>query len=162
MLSLHGPGGAFDNRLANLSYGTPTQNAADRIRDGSDLRGEQLPFAKLTAEVIAECKRRYAAGETQTALAREVGVHQATVCEAINGKNWAHLVAPEEQVRPRTWLTGEAHTQAKLTWPKVDEIRKRYAAGENQYELAAAFGVSQPVISSVVRHATWKVAPGRS
>lgn len=31
----HGPGGALDNRLVNLCYGTPAENAADKVRDGT-------------------------------------------------------------------------------------------------------------------------------
>jgi hypothetical protein len=31
----HGPGGALDNRLTNLCYGTPAENSADMVRDGT-------------------------------------------------------------------------------------------------------------------------------
>lgn len=155
----HGPNGPLDNRASQLCYGTSAENYADRLRDGTDQRGEQFTFAKLTEAIIAECKRRYAAGETQAALAREFGVTSAAVCDAVNGKNWAHLADPADEVRPRTWLTGEKHSQAKLTWEKVDEIRRRYAAGENQYELARAFGVSQPTTQRIVTGKNWVRKP---
>lgn len=153
----HGPGGKLDNRSENLCYGTRLENMHDKRRDGTDLRGEQCGYAKLTAAIVAECKRRYAAGETQTVLAREFGVDQATVCDAVNGRRWAHLADPAVEVRPRTWLTGEAHSQAKLNWESVGEIRRRYATGEMQRPLAAEFGVSQAVISCIVRGKTWKL-----
>ena len=154
----HGPNGKLDNRASQLCYGTRKENLEDRDRDGTDLRGDHCAYAKLTAAIVTECKRRYAAGETQTALAREFGVSQPAISEAVNGKKWAHLAGPADEVRPRTWLTGEAHTQAKLNWESVAEIRRRYAAGEMQTPLGADFGVSQQVISSIVRGKTWKRA----
>lgn len=95
MDALHGPGGALDNRLVNLSWGTPSKNMGpDKIRDGTIPWGERSASAKLTAETVMECRRRYAAGESQRALAREFGVHQSTVSLAITGVNWAHLEPP--------------------------------------------------------------------
>lgn len=47
---------------------------------------------------------------------------------------------------------GENHAAAKLTNEQVVEIRRRYAAGGiSQRPLAAEYGVSQPVISKVIR-----------
>ena len=49
------------------------------------------------------------------------------------------------------------HANAKLTAAQVIAIRQRYDAGENtQQELAAEFGVSQRVISLVVRRESYK------
>lgn len=86
----HGPGGTLDNRLVNLCYGTPAENIHDKVRDGIANRGERQGRAKLTVAIVAECKRRFAAGETQTALAREFGVVQQTVSRAITGTNWTY------------------------------------------------------------------------
>jgi hypothetical protein len=93
MESLHGPGGSQDNRLANLSYGTRRQNSGpDRARDGTTNRGERCGSAKLTAAIVIECRRRYAAGEeTLTAMAREHGVSIGHMSQIVSGKKWAHL-----------------------------------------------------------------------
>jgi hypothetical protein len=56
------------------------------------------------------------------------------------------------QEQPR----GANHANAKLTWEQVSDIRKRYAAGELQVPLAKTFGVSQRVISLVIRKETYK------
>jgi len=56
-------------------------------------------------------------------------------------------------------VRGEGFSSAKLTDKKVLEIRKRYADGETQMELAAAFSVAQTSISKVVRHQGWKHIP---
>lgn len=37
----HGPAGLMDNRLTNLSWGTPGDNAHDRKRDGTDVKVNQ-------------------------------------------------------------------------------------------------------------------------
>lgn len=97
MQTRHGPGGWRDNRLVNLCYGTPAENQRDRERDGTDLRGEAIPWSKLTEAVVRECRRRHAVGEVQRALAREFGVNPATLHNAIVGKTWAHVAMDNEE-----------------------------------------------------------------
>lgn len=88
----HGPNGKFDNRLSELCYGTRAENQRpDRIRDDTDLHGERSGTAKLTDEIVIECRRRYAAGESQFALALEVGVSPTAMGHAVTGKTWKHL-----------------------------------------------------------------------
>lgn len=89
----HGPGGSLDNRLVNLSYGTPLQNTHDQIRDGTMRRGTAKQEAKLTEAIVAECRARYTAGETQQALAAEFGVSQTTMGKAITGRTWTAVPA---------------------------------------------------------------------
>ncbi len=51
---------------------------------------------------------------------------------------------------------GERNGSAKLTGAIVHAIRVRYAAGEaTQTALAREYGVSQPVVSSIVRQKVW-------
>lgn len=89
----HGPGGRRDNRLANLSYGTFAQNTHDMIRDHTVSRRGHLAV-KLTPEIVIECRRRYAAGESPTVLANEFGVGDGTMVHAVTGKSWASLSIP--------------------------------------------------------------------
>lgn len=56
----------------------------------------------------------------------------------------------------RAQPTGAAHTNAKLTDKQVSQIRKRYSQGELQMPLAKEFGVSQRVISLIVRRESYK------
>jgi hypothetical protein len=75
------------------------------------------------------------------------------------------LTPPERRARglrsgahthPERIVRGEAQGAAKLTEPQVVEIRERYAAGGlRQVDLAAEFGVSQTLISKVVRREAW-------
>jgi len=87
----HGPGGRQDDSLANLYWGTPSRNQLDRRRDGTSNQGERSVQARLTNEIVLECRRRYLSGETQTALAAEFGVTSGAMCNAVHGKTWAHL-----------------------------------------------------------------------
>lgn len=54
-----------------------------------------------------------------------------------------------------TRTSGEINGQVKLTAEKVREIRARYAAGANQYDLATEYGVKQPTISNIITGKTW-------
>ena len=160
MQSRHGTGGNLDNRLANLCYGTSKENKADQVRDGVANRGERCGSAKLTAAIVLECRRRYAAGETQTALAAEFGVSEPTISQLIHGVTWAHLREGLDHVPAPGRARGESHGGAKLTAAEVTEIRARYQAGGiTQYELAAEYGISQPVIGKVVTGKLWAHLP---
>lgn len=54
---------------------------------------------------------------------------------------------------------GERNGRSKLTAEKVAEIRRMYAEGtKKQYELAATYGVTQPVISEIILRKIWKTS----
>lgn len=58
--------------------------------------------------------------------------------------------------KPPVFL-GESHPHARLTVEQVREIRLRYAAGgTSQQSLGDEYGVSQAVISAIVRRKTWR------
>lgn len=50
---------------------------------------------------------------------------------------------------------GAANANAKLTQEKVDRIRSLYGKGPGMYELARQFGVSQSMISCIIRRKNW-------
>ena len=54
-------------------------------------------------------------------------------------------------------LRGEKSSNHKLTWRKVREIRRRYAAdgGPSQHALAAEYDVTQVAIHHIVTKVTW-------
>lgn len=88
----HGPAGPRDNSVANLSYGTPAKNCGpDRYRDDTILIGTRAPIAKLTDEIVRECRIRVAAGEPKAALAREFGVSKTAIIFAVRGTTWKHV-----------------------------------------------------------------------
>lgn len=53
-------------------------------------------------------------------------------------------------------VRGEKNGQAKLTWEKVREIRRRFAAGESAPALAPEFGIAYRYLYNIVYNRTWK------
>lgn len=65
----------------------------------------------------------------------------------------------DDKVSKQRQARGERITSAKLTADLVAEIRERVGRGEDQYDLAATFGVSQSNISMIASRKTWKHVP---
>lgn len=79
----------------HLWWGTQKSNTADRHAKGrTSSQHTNRPHAKLTPEIVAECRRRYDPGSYKNgsaALAREFGVNQTTMYEAIRGDQWRRV-----------------------------------------------------------------------
>jgi hypothetical protein len=64
----------------------------DAAAKGQMQRGEGLPQAKLTEELVREIRTRYAAKEkSQKQLAREYKVGQMTISWLVRGLTWKHV-----------------------------------------------------------------------
>jgi hypothetical protein len=82
----------------HLFLGTPKDNTADMIAKGRDRfpkaghnapKGEANHHSKLTEEIVAEIRRRYAAGGVrQVDLGAEYGISGAHVCGIVKGRFW--------------------------------------------------------------------------
>jgi Mor family transcriptional regulator len=93
--------------------------------------------------------QEYRAGGTYASLAERYGCAAATIRNVIRRNG--------VESRPNR---GEHSGRAKLTAERVVEIRQRYADGQRQVDLAAAYGVNQKVISTVVNHKAWRHVDG--
>jgi hypothetical protein len=91
MLRRHLDGDPLNCRLSNLAFGTPTENSQDSVRHGTSPRGARNGRARLTAEMVAEARRRRAAGETVAALADEFGISASAMSKAIRGDTWTEI-----------------------------------------------------------------------
>ncbi len=92
----HLDGNPANNRLKNLAYGTPKQNADDRMRHGHYARGEQHQNAKLTEEQVREIKaapRRYG---LCVEFAKRFGVSRDCVRTARSRHGWRHIGVQRE------------------------------------------------------------------
>lgn len=56
--------------------------------------------------------------------------------------------------------TSENSRSARMTPPQVIEMRERYAKGETQVQLAAAFEITQCVVSDIVCGRSWRKVGG--
>lgn len=78
-----------DNRLENLSWGTPQENSADRIRHGTTAKGAKNGGAKLTEEQVHEMRRlRRDEGAKYADLAELFGVSFTTVYRICARSHW--------------------------------------------------------------------------
>lgn len=89
MEARHLNGARSDNHLLNLQWGTRAENAADKVTHGTSGHGERNPQARLTWANVAQIRSRVVQGETQRALARELGVAPMTVSRVVRGESWA-------------------------------------------------------------------------
>lgn len=80
----------INNRLANLYWGTPTENSADKIRLGNQPMGQAIPWSKLT-EGDVKYIRSNAGKIAQSAMAEQFGVRQSQISRVINRKEWTHV-----------------------------------------------------------------------
>ena len=62
----------------------------------------------------------------------------------------------DDKIRHGTMCVGELHGRAKITRHQAERIRQRCAAGESQTSVATDFGISQSVVSGIVRRKIWK------
>jgi hypothetical protein len=156
----HGSSNRLDNRAEQFCYGTRRENLLDKIRDGTMLRGEASPVAKLTDAAVADARQRCApdgADEPISAVAREYGVCPAVMREAVIGVTWEHVpVPPVTFERSRS----ERTRMAKLSSAQAADILARSAAGEPASTLAREYEVSPKTIRRIVTGVTWKEIPG--
>jgi hypothetical protein len=95
MMVLHGVNGIEDNSAANLRYGTARENMEDRKRDGTYLKGSDVPGSKLTDSLVVECRKRFRdGGITLTDLACEFGLSRPALSAAVRGRTWKHVAEP--------------------------------------------------------------------
>ena len=88
----HGPAGVKCNALSNLCYGTAVQNAADKLRDGTDNRGTKHYRVKHLDEsaVLAIFNAPKYRG-CNSDLACEYGTTIPTVKKIRQGRSWSWL-----------------------------------------------------------------------
>lgn len=79
----------------HLWLGTQAENMRDKVAKGR-LRGtfaggERHPNAKLTAELVGSMRARHEQGESQAAIARDLGLRQGHISRICSGARWSTL-----------------------------------------------------------------------
>jgi hypothetical protein len=86
----HNNGRRTDNRLVNLRWDTHNKNMRDKIKHGTQPRGETHGCSKLNEsqvrEILALGKNLY-----QHQIAEKFGVSQTAIWRILRGKTWQHL-----------------------------------------------------------------------
>lgn len=83
----NGHGGCVNGK--HLRWGSPKENQSDRIKDGTDGRGERHPMVKLTEADVAII-RALRGVETGRDLAKRFGVAASTITVIQKGRSWRH------------------------------------------------------------------------
>lgn len=130
-----------DNRLTNLAWGTPKENAADKARHGTTARGEKSNRGILTEADIVAIR---SSPETNDDIAARFGVNPATISRIRSGESWSHVKAKDIGGR----LPGG---NRKLTTEQVDEILR---STDRQVDIAKRMGISRKTV--------WNIRTGRT
>ncbi len=85
---LHRDDDKRNNTLPNLYYGTPQQNADDRVANGRSGKGESHGLAKLTE---ADVRMIRSSPETGRALAQQLGVSFGLIGHVRCRRAWKHI-----------------------------------------------------------------------
>lgn len=89
----HNDGNAHNNAVSNVRWDTKKGNAADRIKHGTQTRGEDIHKAVLTEEQVAEIKAalpvwKYGTGRS---FAKKFGVSESAIHDVKSGRTWSHV-----------------------------------------------------------------------
>lgn len=87
----HLDGDPSNNRVGNLVWATPKENAAHREAHGNTYRGEDHPGAKLTGDQVRRIRDLRVSGAGVVPLGRLFGVLPSTISRICGGVNWGHL-----------------------------------------------------------------------
>jgi len=91
----HIDGNKFNNRVCNLRYGTPYENAQDRIRHGHTAYGSKSSTAILTEKDVDAIVSLIRDGHKGIDIAIKFGVCRSTISKIKKGKNWKHITGGE-------------------------------------------------------------------
>ncbi len=81
----------INNNLTNLCWGTVQDNADDRVRHGTQVRGTTCKQSKLTEEDVREMRRLRREGWGMTSIARKFGMHRRRTYRIVLGESWKHV-----------------------------------------------------------------------
>jgi len=130
---------------AHIAAGRSQQNADDMVLAGRQCKGEDVNTAKLTAEIVLECRAAFVyrcKTHGAQALAKKHGVSTASMNSAIWGHTWAWLPgAVTERNRPTLRKHLPAREARALVW-LVDEANPAFT-GE---AWARSLGLTQSAV----------------
>lgn len=129
--------------------GTPAANNADRNAKNRQAQGPahaRRAVKKLTDEAVLAIRDAYREGARQTALAEWFGVSQTTVSQVVRQTSWGQIV--DDGLGSLASRSKYAH---RLTVDDYTAVKAAYATGLSQEAVARQFGISQPMVSRIVR-----------
>lgn len=91
--SCHNDGNAKNNFIDNLRWDTKQANANDRVKHGTQVRGELVYLAKLTEDQVREIKAALPFWKKGMGkfFCEKFGIGDSAVSSIKHGKTWAHI-----------------------------------------------------------------------
>ena len=113
--------------------------------------------AKITEEQAIEIMRRLAKGEPGKQIAREMGIHFASVSDIKQGNTWRHLqgVNGLPTLEQMLYAKPKSKFTAKLTEPVATEIKQLLKQGLTSKLIAVRFGISRAAVDHIRQGRTW-------
>lgn len=96
-------------RFGHLALGVNLNNRRDAVAKGRQARGEKHGQARLTAAEVQTIRQRLAAGESQRAIATDVGLARQTVGDIATGRRWGWLAPSHNAVEVEGRYDEETH-----------------------------------------------------
>jgi hypothetical protein len=91
MVCRHLDGNRQNNHLFNICWGTPQQNADDRARHGTLVKGSKSPNAKLKESDVIEIRGLVKAGMKYLDIAKLYGVSKSLIYSIAHRLHWKDL-----------------------------------------------------------------------
>ena len=154
-LSPHGynleAGGVQRNEIseqarANMSRGQTGRKASDETRALMSATRAGRPIHAVHRERLGDLNR----GVPKTPEIK------ARISASLTGKKHSEVTKAR---RAQSLPNGEKHPNAKLTWEKVREIRRRHALGDSAVVLAAEFRTDKSNVHLILKGKAWKKDP---
>jgi len=87
----HNDGNILNCSAANLRWATAKENAADRVKHGTLVRGSKQHAAKLTENQVLEIRKMSRKGLKPKEIAKKFEVDGSLICHIMAGRAWAWL-----------------------------------------------------------------------
>jgi hypothetical protein len=87
----HNDGNPLNNHYTNLRWDTRKGNAADRVKHGTQQRGEQNSTSKLTDSKVISIVDDLNSGMKETEIAKKHNVYRTTINRIKLGRTWTHI-----------------------------------------------------------------------
>lgn len=150
----------------HILLGNRKQNVNDSIKAGRHVHGSRSPMAKLSDELVLECRGRYwYESASITELANDHGISVGVMHAAVTNRTWNHLPMPPQEVMeareaPDNSLRGEDAPWARVGEEDVLRMRKAYwYLAVPLRELAEQYDIGTLTVHDIVHGVNWSHLP---
>lgn len=153
----HNNGNSFDNRLANLRWGTPESNLEDKRFHGTIPRGSNAPHSTTTEPQVIRACELLCEGLPPWQIARAIGVSNEVVHQIRSRLNWNHISKDYEFPVPieRNRARGTQNHNSVLDEIRVRKIRRLASQGVPCRAIAEEMRLNRLLVNRVILRATY-------